>query len=420
MTVLFAILFAGLAVFNIRDFGAKADGTSKNTAAIQRAIDACASAGGGCVVFPGGTFLSGPIRLKNRVTLHLEKGATLLASPDLADYPEWRGVRHIASPKALPRQRNASFVFADEAHDIAITGEGMIDGNGERFVRRKTDPDWTGWEFERCVPPTESLPRVVFFVGCSNVTVRGVTLVRPPAGWSWFFHDCDNVLVEDSRVLADVRYPNNDGFHVNSCRDVMIRNCDLETGDDSIIVRANNRSLAENKVCERVVVSNCTLRSWSAGIRIGWTNDGTIRNCIFRDIRMRDCSTGVAMSLPLVGGSNAYDYGREATRFENLLFEDIAIDGVYGRPINAFVESADKGTRCDGFYGVTFRNVTARGLEKPLLRGRPDAIIRICYDGCRFEVVAESELPLDYRRHGAASWGRRHDKRSEHFEIREK
>lgn len=393
--------------FDIRKYGAKEGGVVKNTRAIQRAIEDCAFHGGGRVIVPCGVFLTGPLRLFSHVELRLEKGAVLLASPDIADYPDWDGLRHVADPKALPRQRSASFLLADEATDVSFTGAGVIDCNGERFVRRKDDADWTGWQYERRHPMTNSLPRVVFLTGCSNVVMRGITIRNPPAGWSTWFHDCDNVLIENARVQANVRYPNNDGFHVNSCRNVMIRNCDVETGDDSIVVRTNNRSLAENKVCEHVVVSNCTLRSWASGIRIAWANDGTIRNCQFKDIRMRDTNVGVAMVLPQVGGWNAYDYGREATRLENLTFEDIVMEDIYARPILSWIASASEGTKCDGFHNVVFRNVRSRGLERPLFKGRPDCpIAGITFENCRFDTVGDDVLP-DYRHHGAACWDRR-------------
>ena len=373
------------------------------TDGLRRQIDAAAAAGGGRVVVPAGTWVTKPLRLKSGVELRLEKGARLVASGDLDDCPEWTDVRHIAHPEALPRGRNASLIFADEAHDIAITGEGTIDCNGAAFVREKTAKDWTGWRFERTVPPEKSLPRAVFFTGCSNVVIRGVTLVNPPAGWSYWFHDCDNVLVENADVKANVEYPNNDGYHVNSCRNVVIHNCDLETGDDSIVVRANNRTLAENKVCENVVISNCTLRSWSSAIRLGWTNDGLIRRCRFRDLRIRDTSVGVSFLLPKVCGT---DYGREATRFEDIVFENIEMSGIVGRPILGFVADRSQGTRCAGFKDIVFRNVSASGLEKPLFRGTKDCPFQgFTFKGCRFETVPESALP-DYRRHGAAAWDR--------------
>ena len=376
--------------------------TSTGSLDLQEKINV-AAAGGGRVVVPAGTWVTKPLRLKSGVELHLEKGARLVASGDLGDYLEWTDVRHIAHPEALPRGRNASLIFADEAHDIAITGEGTIDCNGAAFVREKTAKDWTGWRFERTVPPEKSLPRAVFFTGCSNVVVRGVTLENPPAGWSYWFHDCDNVLVENADIKANVEYPNNDGYHVNSCRNVVIRNCDLETGDDSIIVRANNRTLAANKVCENVVVSNCTLRSWSSAVRLGWTNDGLIRQCRFRDLRIRDTSVGVSFLLPKVRGS---DYGREATRFEDIVFENVEMSGIVGRPILGFVADKSHGTQCAGFKDIVFRNVTASGLEKPLFRGAKDCpIAGVTLVDCRFETVSETALP-DYRRHGAAACDR--------------
>jgi len=146
----------------------------------------------------------------------------------------------------VPRWRNASIIYADEAENIAISGRGTIDCNGKAHVREKTDPNWKGMQYERIAPRRESLPRVVFFAGCKNVSITDVTMTNQPAGWSYWIHDCDCVKFDRCNILADVRYPNNDGIHINSCRDVTISNCFVETGDDAIIIRANNRS---NKRC---------------------------------------------------------------------------------------------------------------------------------------------------------------------------
>ena len=379
----------------------------KSGAAIQRAIDAAHAQGGGRVVLTPGTYLSAPLQLKSGVELHLEKGATILGSPDIADYPNVP-MKHIAHPEALPRLRSAALIYADEAHDIAITGEGVIDCNGLVHVKEKDDPNWIEWKYERKLPMTNSLPRVCFLAGCSNVVVRSVTVTNGPAGWSWWIHDCDNVLIEDSKVLVDVRYPNNDGFHVNSSRNVMIRGCTVESGDDAIVLRANNRTLAENKVCENVVVSNCTLKSYSGAVRIGWTNDGTIRNCLLKDLRIVDSSCGLTMSFPRAGGWNAYDFGREATRIENVVFEDVEMDGIYGRPVLLRFSSEDPtNPMFDDIKGLVFRNVHSRGLEPPLIRGRScNFIDGITFENCRFDIVGEDVLP-DYMHHGCASHQRK-------------
>ena len=279
-----AVLPLPAADWVVRDCGAKGDGATKDTAAIQSAIDAAAAKGGGRVVLADGVFLSGAIQLKGGVELYIARSAKLLASPDVSDFPDWPD-GHVVREN-LPRQRNAALIFADEAERIAITGGGTIDCNGKHHIREKSDADWTGWKYERVHEMTNSLPRVVFFAGCRDIVLKDVTMVGQPAGWSYWIHDCDRVQISGLKILADVRYPNNDGVHVNCSRDVTISDCIIETGDDSLVVRANSRSLKEDKPCERVVVNNCSLRSWSAGIRIGWTNDGVIRDCSFSNIVM--------------------------------------------------------------------------------------------------------------------------------------
>ena len=372
---------------NIRDFGAVADGKTLNTAAIQAAIDACHKAGGGRVVIAGGTYMTGTVILKGNVDLHLEADGVLLGSPRCEDYPEFPK-KHV-NAQMLPRNRGAALIFAEECDNISITGRGTIDANGYSFVE-KCDDYHGGWRFSRIDAPTP--PRVVFFTGCQNILVEDVTMVGQPAGWSYWIHDCDYVSFDRVKILADAEFPNNDGIHINSSRNVTVSNAIITTGDDCIIVRANNVSLAENKVCEKVTITNCTLTSHTNGIRIGWLNDGTIRNCAFTGIAMNETRTGITLTLPSRGGKPLSDEGREDTLIENLCFSNITMDSIYLRPIQ--IEIADcPYTRCEAIRDIYFDNIHARSLGLPYVVGRKDhPVENISFSNCTFQQVGTDKM----------------------------
>lgn len=386
---------------NVVDFGAVGDGVTLNTAAIQKAIDECNKAGGGRVVISGGTYLTGSFSMKSNVDLHIASDGVLLGSPECDDYPEHTDVKHVET-EHLPRWRNASLIFADECENISLTGMGTIDCNGENFVEPRTSAG-NGWKFLRKYHlPTP--PRAVFFTGCRNVKVEDITMINQPAGWSYWIHDCDYVTFDKVKVIANVNYPNNDGIHINSSRNVTISNSSLTCGDDCLIVRANNVSLAENKVCEKVVITNCNLTSYSAAIRIGWVNDGTIRNCTFSNLVMSDCTRGVSIMLPYIepnrNNPNSADMGREETLIENLSFNNIIMNKICDAPI-AIEVSENPYVGCKGIRNIYFDNVHASGPEFPHLRGRESCHFEnIWFTNCDFEVTDGSEFE-DRTIHGA-------------------
>ncbi|MBE6561299.1 MAG: hypothetical protein E7662_09235 [Ruminococcaceae bacterium] len=373
-------------IFDIRNYGAVGDGVTLNTAAIQSAIDACTAAGGGRVLIASGTYLTGTVVLKDGVDLHLAVDGTLKASPRCEDFPETEK-KHVNVP-LLPRGRGASVIFAEEASGISITGQGTIDGNGEAFVEKVPDGERYWMPYRRIDAPTP--PRVVFFTGCRNVIVTDVTMTNQPSGWSYWIHDCDDVRFDRVIIRARLDYPNNDGIHINSSRNVTVSNSIISCGDDCLIVRANNVSLAENKVCEKVTVTNCTLTSRCSGIRIAWLNDGIIRNCTFTNLVMTDTSRGIAIEIPkrrTAAEPRISDEGREATRVEYLSFSNIVMDRAINEPINIHVADSDA-IRYDAIENIFFSNIRVRGLQMPRIEGQENAVIRrIRFNDCTFEVM---------------------------------
>ncbi len=383
--------------FYIKDFGAVADGKTLNTEKIQAAIDACFEAGGGRVILSGGTFLSGTVILRQNVRLHIEADSTLLGSPRCEDYPEFPK-NHVDVPW-LPRKRGGALIFAEECENIGISGMGKIDANGEHFIEPLPEGVIFDMPYRRIDAPTP--PRVVFFTGCRNISVTDITMVNQPSGWSYWIHDCDVATFDRVKIFANTEYPNNDGIHINSSRNVTISNSMISCGDDCIIVRANNISLKENKVCEKVTVTNCTLTSHSSGIRIGWINDGIIRNCTFSNLVMTETTMGIALKLPIKVETST-DFGREDTILENLIFSNIIMDRIFCFPITIDTPPNDF-TRVGAIRNIYFDNIHARGMELPFLRGRAEAPLEnIYFTNCSFHKLKPEEYD-EYKEKGYVS-----------------
>ena len=213
----------GAASCDPRAFGAKVDGVSTDTAAIQAAIDACAQHSGGTVRLSAGTWLSAPIVLKSNITLELEKGATLLSSPDHKDYPAKTEFR-------APGLQ--SLVSATDATNVAIIGEGMIDRAGESWweaARAHGDHGVMGSEHTR--------PRLVVFDHCRHVRVEGVTIQNSPM-WQLVPYYSDDVTIRNIRVLAPQHSPNSDAIDPFSSSNVRIDHVFADVGDDDVAIKS--------------------------------------------------------------------------------------------------------------------------------------------------------------------------------------
>lgn len=363
--------------FYLRNFGAVGDGKTLDTAAVQAAIDAAGKTGGRVMVSDG-TFKIGSVELRSNVELHIAADGVLLGSENPADYRDFKELTHMDWEMA-PRKSNSCLILLHECENAAITGFGTIDCNGQHFVI--PDPENRICKYKRVDGFTP--PRVVLAVGCRSLTIRDVSMINQPAGWSYWIHDCDLVTVRDITIRCSVEYPNNDGIHINCSRDVTVTGCDIRCADDCLVTRANSATLKENKPCERIYFGDCRLTSYSAGLRIGWVNDGVIRDVTMENITMTDCSVGISLYIPpLVRSEKITDVGREATLVERFRFQSLDIEAA-GYPI--YIKLGDReGVSIAGVRDLEFTDVTTRSPQLPYICGRPDAAVEnVRFVDCR-------------------------------------
>ncbi|NLG83148.1 MAG: glycoside hydrolase family 28 protein, partial [Firmicutes bacterium] len=266
-------------VFDIRAFGARPDGETSATGAIVAAIAAAAATGGGTVFIPAGRFLTGPLRLQSHVRLHLEAGAHLFFTQDPDAYPvlttRWEGKE---TPTYAPQ------IYGEDLEEVAITGQGTIDGRGE-----------TWWRLFRAKALAYPRPRLIAFTHCRDVLIEGVKLVDAPA-WTINPVRCEGVTVHRVRIHNPPDSPNTDGIDPDSCRNVFIGGCSIDVGDDCIAIKAGREDSPYRVPCENIVIADCLMRHGHGGVVIGSETSGGIRkvviaNCIFegtdRGIRLK-------------------------------------------------------------------------------------------------------------------------------------
>ena len=263
------------------DFGASADGAALDTPALQAAIDACAARGGGTVHIPAGHYLTGALFFHDNITLDLAAGATLFGVQDTAGYPvtrnRWEGVEQLTY---------APLMAGQGLKNIAITGRGVIDGQGDFW--------WRGHRNKTLAYPR---PRLIGFAGCKNVLIEGVTLTNSPA-WTVNPVRCENVNIRGLTIINPPNSPNTDGINPDSCRYVRISDCYISVGDDCITIKSGTQQEdpERRRACRDIAITNCTLERGHGGVVIGSEMSGDVRNvvisnCVFigtdRGIRLK-------------------------------------------------------------------------------------------------------------------------------------
>lgn len=279
--------------FIITQWGVKNDSTKLQTAAIQAVIDKAEAAGGGTIVIPKGTFLSGALFFKPKTKLQLQEGAVLKGSDDIHHYP--------LIPSRMEGQNllyYAALVNAYYVDSFSITGPGTIDGNGLRFWKafwayrdsmRKISQYATNLEVHR--------PRLIFIWGSNNIVIRGAKLHN--AGfWTTHLYQCNNVLVEDCDIrspFGPVPAPSTDGIDLDVCKGVTIRNCFISVNDDAIAIKGGKGPLAhqqpQNGAVEDVLIDGCNFGESHGTLTMG-------SECIHaRNIVMRNCQVNNKTSI---------------------------------------------------------------------------------------------------------------------------
>lgn len=259
-------------------FGARGDGTTLNTAAIQRAIDGAAKSGG-TVVFPAGTYLTGSLFVKGGVTLRLDKGVTLLGSQDIADYPVMQ--TRIAG---IEMRWPAALVNVYQQKNAAIVGEGTIDGDGKVFwasywnLRKQYEPRGLRWASDY----DAMRPRLVQVYKSSQVKVGGGLLLRRSGFWTMHVAFSDNVTIDDVTIRNNEggRGPSTDGIDIDSSRRILVQHADIAVNDDALCLKAGRDAdgLRVARPTEDVVVRDSVVREGAAGLTFGSETSGGFRN----------------------------------------------------------------------------------------------------------------------------------------------
>ncbi len=409
---------------SITKFGAVSDGKTLNTAAVNNAIDACSKKGGGVVMIPAGLWLTGPVVIKSNVNLYLAAGATLLFTADKSQYPLVKG-----NWEGIPQMRNQSPISAAGAINIAITGKGIIDGNGDvwRAVKndKLTESQWkkkvasggvlsddkkTWYPSEayknanKMTNPGQILPdkdeayyqsikdflrpNLVLFTECKNVLLEGVTFQNSPA---WCLHPllCENLTVRNVFVKNPWYAQNGDGIDAESCKNVLIENSVFDVGDDALCMKSGRdaEGRKRGKPIENVIIRNCTVYAAHGGFVIGSEMSGGakniwVSNCTFvgTDIGLRFKTTrgrgGVVENI-FIKDIYMKDIPGEAILFDMYYMakDPIPLAGEKRELPSVEFKAVDESTPV--FKNFYISNVYCNGAEKGIfVRGLPEMHVK--------------------------------------------
>ncbi len=380
-------------ICDVKAFGAKGDGLALETEAISKAIRACAQLGGGTVLFPAGTYLTGTFELVSNITLQLDAGAVILGSPNISDYGKI-GDYSLARNYGVDSSGEGvlvGIIVARDVHDVAIVGRGTIDGQGDSFMDLGTahvgadfDAQYTrnpeaftagvsDLAYGPILPKEHGAGRpgtMLIFLNCKNVLVRDVTLRSAP-NWTLHLQNTEQATISGIHIDNDLRIPNNDGIDCMRCRHVHISDSDIQAGDDDLAIFGS----------DHVNVTNCSLVSRSAAIRLESTRYSTFDNLSI------DSNRGIG----IFHGTNSGE-STQSVLFSNITMRTKLIPGHWwgkAEPIYIAVSPCQLGQCKGGVHDVTFSNITADAESGILIHGaEQDQITGLTLDRIRLRITA--------------------------------
>jgi polygalacturonase len=305
---LVAVLFAcnvHADVFDVRDYGAKGDGTTLDTVAIQKALDACGKAGGGVVRFTAGTYLSKPITMRTETTVELQAGATLQATTNHSDF--------MKTPGDWLKARGGDFipfVGGKNLTNVTFTGGGTIDGGGAVW--------WGEAEKARQKVPGYTLPRpdLIVLQRCKNLRMENITLQNSPK-LHFGPEECEDVVVSNVTIISPESAANTDGVDPSDCRHVLITKCRIDTGDDNISIKTGHKVPGREFACEDITVSDCTFLH-GHGMSIGSQTSGGVHDVTVERCSFENTDNGIRIKSQRGRGGLV----------ENIVFADITMTNV--------------------------------------------------------------------------------------------
>ena len=361
MALLFVAFLAPVAVASVtcdaRTLGAKGDGKTKDTIALQSAIDLCAKGLGGVVHLTAGTYVSGPLALKSHVRLSIDQGATLLGSPDMDDYPI----------RADAPWRKVSLLHADQVVDIAITGAGTIDGNGKIW--------WDAKAQQKKGQPEAPRPLLIDLTKSKQILIEGVTIQNSPQ-YNITTFLCDGLTVRNVTILNPGRgAPNTDGIDPFSTSHVLIEHTTIDTGDDNVAIKSGLVERGDPNVpSSDIVIRDCTFRA-GHGLSIGSETAGGVHNVTVERVTFTGTRQGIRIKSARGRGNDTGNFTYRDIKMEGVE-TPIEITNYYtgmvkddpGQPVT---EHTPK------FHDITIENLTATGAKRAaVIMGLPESPIK--------------------------------------------